>query len=260
MKYICPDCGKQYESGMFCQECGTKLQETAPELVCPFCGYKSTTGKFCPECGSKLKEHNSILTLNGHEYVDLGLSVKWATMNIGATRPEEYGDYFAWGETKPKSDYSLSTYKYGNSIKNINKYCTDRFYGYRFFKDNKTILDPEDDAAHVNWGGDWRMPTKEEQDELCENCTWTWTTLNGVNGYKVQSKKIGYTDKWIFLPAAGYRGDSGLCDVGNYGDYWSSSLYTGNPDYAYDLYFASGEVDWGYDYRYRGQSVRPVCL
>ena len=204
------------------------------------------------------------LTHNGYEYVDLGLSVKWATMNVGATRPEEYGDYFAWGETKPKSVYTWYYYKYCNrSSDTIDKYRYDNGY-IDGFTDNKTVLDPEDDAAYVNWGGSWRMPTKAEQDELRENCTWTWyavenTEFNGVAGYKVQSKKTGYTDKWIFLPAAGYRKDSRLILVGDYGYYWSSSLYARQSYDACYLYFYPGYVDWDYNSRCYGRSVRPVC-
>jgi len=195
-------------------------------------------------------------------YVDLGLSVKWATCNVGATKPEEYGDYFAWGETVPKSDCSWSTYKYCNGdFDELTKYCSISSYGNNGFTDTKTVLDPEDDAAHVNWGGSWRMPTKEEQDELrnTDNCTWTWTTLNGTNGYKVQSKKLGYTDKWIFLPAAGYRNGSDFVDVGSYGYYWSSSLTTVYPSYAYYLRFNSSYVNWNGSNRNDGLSVRPVC-
>lgn len=198
------------------------------------------------------------------EYVDLGLSVKWATFNVGATKPEEYGDYFAWGETEPKSEYDWSTYKYcKGSCETLTKYCYDSDYGYNGFTDNKIVLDLEDDAAHVNWGGSWRMPTKEEQDELRNNCTWTWydegnLEFNGVAGYKVQSKKDGYTAEWVFLPATGYRGGSGLNDVG-YGYYWLSSLRTDYSGDAYYLDFGSGYVDWGYGFVYRGRSVRPVC-
>ena len=193
-----------------------------------------------------------------HEYVDLGLSVKWATCNVGASKPEEYGDYFAWGETEPKSTYNWSTYKWCNgSETTLTKYCTDDSYGT---VDNKTQLELRDDAAHVNWGGSWRMPTRAEQDELHNNCTWTWTTQNGVYGYKVTSKKSGYTNKSIFLPAAGYRYDSSLYSAGSYGCYWSSSLYTDGPYRACDLSFYSSYMDWHYhDYRYYGFSVRPVC-
>ena len=138
-----------------------------------------------------------------HEYVDLGLSVKWATCNVGASKPEEYGDYFAWGETQPKNTYDWSTYKWCNgSYDTQTKYCTKSSYGT---VDNKTQLELSDDAARANWGGSWRMPTDAEMTELREQCTWTWTTQNGVYGYKVTSKKSGYTNKSIFLPAAGYR-------------------------------------------------------
>ncbi len=185
--------------------------------------------------------------LNGHECVDLGLSVKWATMNVGANAPEEYGDYFAWGETSPKNDYSWNTYfdSVNGSDSNFKKYTIGK----------KTILDPEDDAAHVNWGGSWRMPTKEEQDELCEKCTWNWITQNGKTGYKVTSKTNGNS---IFLPAAGYRDNSDLSDVGSSGYYWSS-LDAYNSSGAYYLYFNSVYVEWNYDDRYDGQSVRAVC-
>ena len=194
---------------------------------------------------------------NGHEYVDLGLSVKWATCNVGATKPEEYGDYFAWGETQPKSNYDWSTYKWCNgSYYTQTKYNTNSSYGT---VDNKTTLDLGDDAARANWGGSWRMPTDAELTELREQCTWTWTTQNGVYGYKVTSKKSGYTNKSIFLPAAGYRSVSSLNCAGSYGYYWSSSLYTGYPDDAYELYFNSGHVDWYGSSRYYGLSVRPVC-
>ena len=118
------------------------------------------------------------------EYVDLGLSVKWATCNVGATKPEEYGDYFAWGEVEPKNNYSLSTYKYCNGTNNsMTKYSAKNDVNRGEFYDNKIVLGPEDDAATVNWGGEWRMPTKEEQDELRNKCTWEWTILNGVQGY-----------------------------------------------------------------------------
>ncbi len=206
--------------------------------------------KQSPSTVSKPKTGNH----NGYEYVDLGLSVKWATCNVGASKPWEYGDYYAWGETETKSDYSWETYKYCKGTKtSMTKYCKDSKYGT---VDNKTLLDPEDDVAHVKWGGSWRMPTMAEQDELFDKCKWSWTTQNGVKGYKVTSKKNGNS---IFLPAAGYRNGSSLNDAGAYGYYWSSSLYSGYSNYAYRLYFYSGSVDWNSYYRYYGQSVRPVC-
>ena len=193
---------------------------------------------------------------NSHEWIDLGLSVKWATCNVGADTPEEYGDYFAWGETSPKTTYTWSTYKYCNgSYDTMTKYCVDSEYGT---VDNKTTLELSDDAARVNWGGKWRMPTLAEQKELSNtsNCTWTWTTQNGVTGYKVTSKKNGNS---IFLPAAGYRYYSNLYYAGYYGYYWSSSLYTSGSNNAYYLYFDLSSVDRNDYSRYNGRSVRAVC-
>ena len=192
-----------------------------------------------------------------HEYVDLGLSVKWATCNVGATKPEEYGDYFAWGETQPKSTYDWSTYKWcRGSYDTQTKYCTNSSYGT---VDNKTTLELSDDAARANWGGSWRMPTDAELTELREQCTWTWTTQNGVYGYKVTSKKSGYTNKSIFLPAAGYRNDSSILGAGSYGYYWSSSLRTDYPRSAWYVDFDSGGVYRSNGTRRYGFSVRPVC-
>ena len=194
---------------------------------------------------------------NGHEYVDLDLpsGTLWATMNVGATSPEDYGDYFAWGETLLKDEYNWSTYKWcEGSYDTQTKYCIDSNYGT---VDNKTTLDLSDDAAYVNWGSSWRMPTKAEQDELRNTnyTTLTWTTQNGVKGYKVTSKTNGNS---VFLPAAGYRNDSSLNGAGSYGDYWSSSLDTSYSFNAYYLYFNSSNVDWSYGNRRYGRSVRAV--
>lgn len=192
---------------------------------------------------------------NGHIWVDLGLSVKWATCNVGANTPEGYGDYFAWGETTTKSTYNWSTYKYCNG-------SDDSFTKYNNSSsslgtvDNKTTLELSDDAARANWGGSWRMPAFAEWTELREKCTWTWTTQNGVNGYRVTSKSNGNS---IFLPAAGYRDDSSLYNAGSYGLYWSSLLGWDSPLRAYGLFFGSSNVSRDYDYRYFGFSVRPVC-
>ena len=189
---------------------------------------------------------------NGHEYVDLGLSVKWATCNVGANAPEEYGDYFAWGETQTKSTYDWTTYKWCNgSYDTQTKYCTNGSYGT---VDNKTVLDKEDDAAAVNWGGAWRMPTDAELTELREQCTWTWTSKGSVNGYQV----TGPNGNSIFLPAAGYRNDSSLSSAGR-GCYGSSSLYTDYPYGAYGFGFGSDDVVVAGGSRSCGQSVRPVC-
>ena len=195
-------------------------------------------------------------TVNGYGYVDLGLSVKWATCNVGASKPEEYGNYFAWGETTTKSTYDWSTYKYCDGNNNsLNKYNTDSSRGPT---DNNTILHMDDDAARVNWGGNWRMPTDAEFTELREQCIWTWTTHNGVEGYKVTSKKSGYTNNAIFLPAAGGRYGSLLLSAGSRGYYWSSSLNTRYPGSAWRVYFSSGSVDRDDDGRDGGRSVRPV--
>ena len=194
--------------------------------------------------------------------VDLGLSVKWASCNLGAFKPTECGGYYQWAGTKDVSDigfyldYGNCPYHTGSDYDSgWTKYNTKSSYGT---VDNKTVLEAMDDAASVALGGKWRMPTIEEWDELnnTDNCSWTWTTIDGVNGYKVQSKKPGYTDKWIFLPAAGYRVDDCLFNVGSYGNYWSSSLDTSyNPCYACPMHFGSNSSFVG---RFGGQSVRPV--
>ena len=192
---------------------------------------------------------------DGHEWVDLGLpsGTKWATMNVGADSPEDYGDYFAWGETTPKSTYNWSTYKWcKGSSDTMTKYCKSSSYGT---VDNKTTLDLFDDAAYVNWGTSWRMPTEAELNELDENCTCTWTIHNGVSGRKVTSKVNGNS---IFLPNAGYRNGSGLYSTGSGGGCWSSSLSTNNSYNALYLDFGSDNVCSYYCSRNIGQSVRPV--
>ena len=191
-----------------------------------------------------------------HKAVDLGLSVKWATCNVGASSPEEYGGYYAWGETEEKEYYDWSTYKYCyiyDAHEIMTKYCTSgSFYGPA---DKKTVLDHEDDVAHVKWGGSWRMPTYEEIGELLNNCTWTWTVQNGVNGYLVTSKSNGNS---IFLPAAGSPWGETDDFSGSYGYYWSASLGGFYSLDAYSLNFSSvGSVQGG-KYRVAGFSVRPV--
>ena len=190
-----------------------------------------------------------------HEYVDLGLpsGTLWATCNVGASKPEDYGDYFAWGETTPKSDYRWNTYKWCNGkYDKLTKYNTKSRYGA---VDNKKVLEMPDDAALQNWGGSWRMPTDSEWSELRYKCTWSWTSQGGRNGYKVTSKSNGNS---IFLPAAGYRDDAYLGNEDSYGYYWSSSLRVGDPNLAWFLFFNSGNVDSYGDGRCYGHSVRPV--
>ena len=186
------------------------------------------------------------------EYVDLGLSVKWATYNVGATTPEDYGDYFAWGEVKSKIDYTENNYKY---------------QGYTKYNptDKKKVLDIIDDAARMNWGGKWRMPSDSEWGELISQCTWEWD--NEKNGYVVTSQKEGYTDKSIFIPRAGYKGGGNYSCGSHVGHYWAN--YLGGSISSYD----AGERFAGCicildgfngprrhtEYRYSGLSIRPVC-
>ena len=196
---------------------------------------------------------NATGTANGHGYVDLGLpsGTKWATCNVGASTPEEYGNYYAWGETTTKSSYSYDNYKWSNDgCDTFTKYNTSSSYGT---VDNKTVLELADDAAHANWGGAWRMPTYGEWGELLDECTWEWkNAYKGTTvGYLVTSKINGNS---IFLPAAGWRGDD-LYDAGSTGYYWSSSLDTDDPLSAW----YSGSVYRDYGGRVCGMSVRPVC-
>lgn len=184
--------------------------------------------------------------------VDLGLSVKWANMNVGASKPEDYGDYFAWGETKPKETYKWDTYALCNgSYSTLTKYCTSSFRGT---VDNKTKLELDDDAAHSNWGGTWRMPTIDEWNELNTNCTWTWTTQNSVKGYLVN----GPNGNSIFFPAAGYHGPMGYTTGGILGNYWSSSLNSSITDCAHKFVFKDDEHRKDFDDRDFGYSIRPV--
>ena len=184
----------------------------------------------------------------------------WAKSNLRdkglCTKPEDYGDYYAWGETTTKSTYNWSTYTLcGGSESTLTKYCTSSSYGT---VDSKTVLDPEDDVAHVKLGGKWRMPTYAEWKELSTKCTWTWVTNyngSGINGSLVKATN----GNSIFLPAAGYRYDTDLYNAGSYCGYRSSSLYTDNPVGAWGVDFDSDGVHLGGFYRYHGCSVRPVC-
>jgi len=190
--------------------------------------------------------------------VDLGLpsGIKWASCNVGATMPEDYGNYYAWGEVLPKTYYSFGTYKYSNNgydyDAKLTKYCSDADDGDNGFTDNKTTLELEDDAAYMNWGSNWRMPNDAEWTELLDNCTWTWTTQNDTNGYIVTSK---VNDNFIFLPAAGCRYDYVLHATGTMGLYFSSSLYTTSPEMALSSYFDSTGVYRDND---RRRTIRPV--
>ena len=195
-------------------------------------------------------------TENGHDWVDLGLpsGLKWASCNVGASSPEEYGDYFAWGETAPKSRYDWLTYKWCNgSIETLTKYNTRSNFGV---VDDISVLALDDDAARVSWGGEWRMPTEAEFSELMTNCTWTWSTLNGVNGYRISSKSNGNS---VFLPAAGWHDEEILQEAGIQGEYWSLLLdYPDSPYSARSLYFISGHVNLNNRLRCYGLPIRPV--
>ena len=197
---------------------------------------------------------------NVYEYVDLGLSVNWATFNIGATKPEEFGDYYAWGETETKTDYSWESYKWCNGSANtLTKYCDNSEYGNI---DNKYLLDPDDDVAHVKWGGKWYMPTIEEIGELMDKCSWILETRGNIEGLKV----TGPNGKSIFLPSAGfYSGteliESEMFENSNEGYIWSSNR--GNNNFSHCFFYSGAD---GRDmlcsntcYRYLGFPVRPVC-
>lgn len=197
--------------------------------------------------------------------VDLGLSVKWATCNIGASSPEEYGGYYQWAgitdvsNTSIYLDWNNCMYHTGsNGSYGWTKYVPSRCSSYwsgTGDPDNKTVLDPEDDIAHVILGGCWRMPTYDEFNELLENCEREWTIYNDVEGYKLSSKKNGNS---IFLPAAGYRGGGALISAGTYGYYWSSSLNTYDQRSAYSLYLRLDDIFMNPESRYGGRTIRPV--
>lgn len=209
-------------------------------------------------------------TLNGHEWVDLGLpsGTKWATCNIGATKSEEFGDYFAWGETKPKELYDWTTYSYCNgSWNSLTKYSIeDGYHGddpVSDFIDDLEILEGSDDAATVNWGKGWRMPTLEEISELAVwqkyggSCSTTCLSLNGVNGRLF----TGPNGNSIFIPAAGYIERDTLHDVGSQCCCWSKELYENRHTRAWslDFKFYSEECGYGWWPRLFGFTIRPVC-
>lgn len=199
-------------------------------------------------------------TSNSKEAVDLGLSVNWAVCNVGATLPTEKGEYFAWGETEEKENYTWKTYKLCDDGEDYhqNKYVSIKFYGK---VDNKRVLEPEDDAAAVKWGTEWKTPTKEEFNELQEKCTWTWTAnydSTGVNGYVITSNVEGFTDRSIFLPAAGTRNKNYVDNQDDFCIYWTSSSGDWSNSVAVGLGFSSESYDQ-YDYdRFYGNCIRPV--
>ena len=259
---ICIHCNQEHpDDFMFCPKTGAKIEpqlKACTNEECRDYGKRilPMEAKFCPRCGQMIKgqesseeKKNTNKTsskkeesdgyINGHEYVDLGLpsGLKWATCNVGADSPEEYGDYYAWGETYTKDEYK---------------------------EDNCDLLDvemediggdPEYDVATSEWGDDWRLPTKEDFNELVEECEWKWMKKKGVYGMRVK----GPNGNSIFLPAAGGREGSSLTFAGEYGYYCSSTPHESDSQGTYDLFFRSGgnqHVFW--INRYYGRSVRPV--
>lgn len=191
--------------------------------------------------------------------IDLGLSVKWASCNLGASKPEELGDYYAWGETTSKDNFTWETYKLCKQIyppeHNLIKYCLYSGIGYKGLIDNKKQLELKDDAANVSLGSNWRIPTYNEFQELVDSCKWEWIAINKVAGYKV----IGPNGNSIFLPASGEKDGTSLYNVGFFGHYWTSTLSPGYGNLAWKFEFgesahcrASG---WN---RYGGITIRPV--
>ena len=252
----CSTCGKELAQCQYkgkhpqpkCSTCGKDLTECQyeGEHPKPKC---STCGKDLTECQYE-GEHPKPTTgtVNGHEWVDLGLSVKWATCNVGASNPSSYGGYYAWGETRTKSNYNWS-----NCFD-----CLDsegKNWG-TYYIGGQTQITPSSghDTARENWGGTWRMPTVTECDELCMDCQWTWTNKDGHNGYVV----TGPNGNSIFLPATGWRCGTTYGDVGEYGNYWSSTLSSSYLDYARCLYFDSSGHNTSSGDRRSGRSVRPV--
>ncbi len=181
-------------------------------------------------------EESSVQSINGHEFVDLGLSVKWATCNMGASTPSDFGDYYAWGEITPKSEYTTE-----NSLlyeKQVGKIAGDSCY----------------DAARANWGGTWRLPTEIEFEELSEKCERTWTEQNGCKGYLI----TGSNGNQIFLPAAGRLLDVSALHLQEHGYYWTALPREGLPQGAAALFFSTDDFGWQWCARNYGQSIRPV--
>ena len=223
----------------------------SPNTTYYYCGYVVVGDKY--KYGDVRSFTTEAISITAGDAIDLGLSVKWASCNVGADSPEEYGGYYAWGETEEKNNYDWSTYKWGSNNNSLTKYCFDSLNG---FFDNKTCLEPEDDVAHVKRGDGWRMPTAKESFELAEKCVWLWISVNGVNGYLV----TGPNGNSIFLPAAGRRYGTELQSDGTYGYYWTSSLDNLRPAHAWYHYGADyPEYNWDhYILRVKGLTVRPV--
>ena len=217
------------------QKTETKKTESNPQKSSKTSSSKSSKTSSAPLCPDGNHPH----------MIDLGLpsGTKWACCNVGADAPEAYGGYYAWGETETKGTYDWKTYIHCDGSAET---CHDL---------GSDIAGTKYDVAHVKWGGSWVIPSKEQQDELRNNCTYKWTTINGVKGGKFTSKKNG---KSIFLPAGGDRDNNDFCTASMFGYYWSSSQYPSDTYHSNSLYFYSASTDWGYHYRYSGLSVRSV--
>lgn len=218
-----------------------------------------------PQNGGNDVQNDSIVdnggSLNGHDYIDLGLpsGLMWATCNVGADTPEGFGAYYAWGELQPKEVYDWKSYRYGNDNNEryeLTKYCSNSDYGFHGFTDSLTVLEPADDVAQAEWGSSWRMPTREDWEELFQNTTYIITAQNGVEGCLFTATN----GNSLFLPAAGYWWGSDFNSAG-IGVYWSSTINTEFPyrSWGYHINPDSSHVCGSSD-RNRGQSVRAVCM
>ena len=216
------------------------------------------------EAKEEWSKYNGTITgsFNGHDYIDLGLpsGTLWATCNVGAKAPEQYGDHFSWGETQPKNDCGWNTYKFskkGGFLKKnflLTKYCNNSNYGYDGFYDQLTVLQDCDDAATVTWGNGWHMPSREQWEELLQYTKNTWTTRKNVIGRLF----VANNGNTLFLPTAGCCVEGEFNLIGSNGVYWSSSLYTNDSHNAWDFYFGSGGMGMYDGCRCNGHSVRAV--
>lgn len=233
-----------FSQGFYVYTKDGQRQDYASENVDSIVFYEKIMDDIEPEVPDVPDKSDNLIS--GHEYVDLGLpsGLKWATCNVGASKPEDYGGYYAWGETEEKSDYGWDTYKYYNGSPGKCQNIGSNISGTQY------------DVARIKWGGSWRMPTFDEILELIGNCTWKWTTYNGVNGQLV----TGPNGNSIFLPATGYHGSMDFYDRGSGGYYWSANGgYEGASCLSNSLGFNDGGGNWGTSSnRSDGFPVRPV--
>ena len=260
----CTQCGADLREGaFFCVMCGTQIQERINEehdtsvlnneIVSTVNGKKKGKGLLVVTCVIMLVSiiavyvyymNNKYLYAKGIYAVDLGLSVKWSSCNVGALSPEECGNYYAWGESESKKDYSSISYKFYNAKKKT------------YTNIGKNISATSYDVAHIKLGENWRMPTKSEFDELINECSWKWVKVRGVYGQKV----TGPNGRSIFFPSVGYIHKVDCLNKDLRGHYWSATLNTNQDDRAWNLYFGDGHRGWenGKCKIYNGLSVRPV--